>query len=286
MQSDLQIVGILNVTPDSYYDGGMWNAVGAALKRAKEMLKEGADWIEIGGESTGPKSKDVSLEQELARVIPVIDAIHKKFPEAKLSVDTYKSAIAREAIAAGVTMVNDVTAGRGDAEMFGTIAQSQIAHSNISGQANRKSQIPLLVLMYSKDSTPRTTIAETQYKDVVATIRAFLKARRDAAIAAGIPADRIILDPGLGHFVSSIPKYSYEILARLSEFKDLDCPLFISPSRKSFLAGSENLPVSERLPATIAASMIAALNGARYIRTHDVADIRRACAVIEQLSQA
>ena len=109
----MNIVGILNVTPDSYYDGGKWNAVDAAVQRAQEMLQEGADWIEIGGESTGPRSKDVLLEEERKRTIPVITAIHKQFPEANISVDTYKSAIAREAITAGAKMGNDGTAGGG-----------------------------------------------------------------------------------------------------------------------------------------------------------------------------
>ena len=118
------IVGILNVTPDSYYDGGKWNAVDAAVKRAGEMIAEGADWIEIGGESTGPKSKDVSLEEERLRVIPVIEAIRRAFPEAKIAVDTYKAAIASEAISAGAAMVNDVTAGRGDPEMMQAIADA------------------------------------------------------------------------------------------------------------------------------------------------------------------
>ncbi|MEK7563064.1 MAG: dihydropteroate synthase, partial [Patescibacteria group bacterium] len=213
-----QIVGILNVTPDSYYDGGKWNAVDAAVKRAGEMIAEGADWIEIGGESTGPKSKDVSLEEERLRVIPVIEAIRRAFPEAKIAVDTYKAAIASEAISAGAAMVNDVTAGRGDPEMMQAIAD---ACRGIARNAPTSNLGLTYVLMYSKDPTPRTTIAETQYEDVVRTIKEFLKQRRDAAIQAGIPKDRIILDPGLGHFVSSVAKYSYEILARLSEFQDL-----------------------------------------------------------------
>lgn len=278
----MNIVGILNVTPDSYYDGGKWNAVDAAVQRAQEMLQEGADWIEIGGESTGPRSKDVLLEEERKRTIPVITAIHKQFPEANISVDTYKSAIAREAITAGAKMVNDVTAGRGDQKMMNVIAE---ACRGTARCAPTPCPDLTYVLMYSKDSTPRTTIAETKYEDVVGTIKEFLRKRCDAAIVAGIPHGRIILDPGLGHFVSSIAKYSYEILARLAEFHDLGCPLFVSPSRKSFLAGLENLPTEQRLPATIAASVIAALNGATYIRTHDIADIRRSCDALSHISR-
>jgi dihydropteroate synthase len=131
--------------------------------------------------------------------------------------------------------------------------------------------------MYSKDATPRTTIASVQYDDVVATISSFLRERKEAACRAGIPEERIILDPGLGHFVSSEPAYSFEVLRRLLEFESLGSPLLLSPSRKSFLAGRANLATKDRLPGTIAASVIAVLNGASYIRTHDVAEIRRAC---------
>lgn len=272
MLNPVQIVGILNVTPDSYFDGGKWHSVDAALKRTEEMLSEGADWIDVGGESTGPKSKDVSLEEELKRTIPVISAIHKRFQDAKISIDTYKASVAAEAIAAGASMVNDVTAGRGDENMFAEVAQAAMPDATCP--------MPNIVLMCSKDSTPRTTIAPQQYEDVVVTIKALLKARRDAAIAAGIPSDRIILDPGLGHFVSSIASYSYQILARLEEFMDLGCPMFLSPSRKSFLAGPKNLPTAERLAGTIAASMIAAQHGAAYIRTHDVKEIARALEVL------
>ncbi len=228
------------------------------------MLAEGADIIEVGGESTGPSSPDVPLEEELKRTIPVIRAIKRAYPQAVIAIDTYKSRVALEAIAAGVTMVNDVTAGRGDREMFRALA----AASGVT-----------LVLMYAKDQTPRTTIAEHHYEDVIGTITAFLRERRDAAIAAGVSQERIILDPGLGHFVSSDPHYSFTILARLGEFTALQCPILVSPSRKSFLAGSQNLKVADRLPGTIAASAIAVLHGARFVRTHDIAAVRCGCEV-------
>ena len=131
-------------------------------------------------------------------------------------------------------------------------------------------------MMYSKDATARTTIAETKYDDVVATVKNFLKDRKEEAMKAGIKEEQIILDPGLGHFVSSLPEYSFEILARLQEFADLGSPLYLSPSRKSFLAGKENLKTVDRLPGTLAASVIAMQNGASYIRTHDVLETRQA----------
>ena len=263
MQLPLQIVGVLNVTPDSYYDGGEFNSVELAVKRAGEMLEEGADIIEIGGESTGPGSEDVSFEEEKRRTIDVIKAVREAYPDVRLSVDTYKSTIAAEAIDAGVTMVNDVTAGRGDLEMFSVLARSDAP----------------LVLMYSKDDSARTTVQETQYDDVVTTVKEFLRVRKEAAMKAGIPEERIILDPGMGHFVSSDPQYSFRLLAQLGQLSQLGCPIFVSPSRKSFLAGSENLSTADRLPGTIAASAIAVLHGASYIRTHDILPVRRGCEI-------
>ena len=263
----VQIVGALNVTPDSFHDGGQFTSIDTAVARAGQMIEDGADIIEIGGESTGPKSADVPPGEELQRVIPVVRAIRKKFPAAVISVDTYKSAVAQAALDEGAVMINDVTGGRSDSQMFPAVARS-------SAQ---------IVLMYAKDPTPRTTIEDRQYDDVVATIKDFLWERKSLAITAGIPEDRIILDPGLGHFVSSDARYSFEIIGRLGEFLDLGSPIFLSPSRKSFLAGPEKLPPADRLPGTIAASAIAVLHGATYIRTHDVQEVRRACELAEDL---
>jgi len=261
------IVGVLNVTPDSYVEKGKYVGVEAALKRAEEMRADGADWIEVGGESTGPGSKDVTGEEEIHRTIPVIKEIKRAMPKINISIDTYKAPVAAAALREGAAMVNDVTAGRADPELFGVVAASQAS----------------IVLMYAKDPTPRTTIEPRMYDDVIVTIREFLLRRKQAAIDAGIPASRIILDPGLGHFVSSLSEYSFEILRRLPELVDLGCPLFVSPSRKSFLAGEGNLPVAARLPATIAASVLAAEHGASFIRTHDVREVKRALNVLEQI---
>ena len=271
MEQAFQIIGILNVTPDSYYDGGKYDQVERAVRRAGEMLGAGADIIEIGGESTGPGSRDVPADGEAGRVMPVIAAIRRAYPDARLSVDTYKSAVAKEALSLGVSMVNDVTAGRGDAALFSVVAPSDAQ----------------IVLLYAKDPTARTTVGNRRYGDVVAEVSAFLAERCDAAVAAGIPAHgRIILDPGLGHFVSVDPRYSFEIIARLSAFRALGCPLLLSPSRKSFLAGGEKLPPGGRLPGTVAASAIAGLFGAFYIRTHDVAEVRRGCEIAAEIAAA
>jgi len=266
--SCFQIVGILNTTPDSYFDGGKFNQVEAAVKRVGEVIDQGADIIDIGGESTGPGSEDVSVEEELNRVIPIIKAVIEEYPDAQISIDTYKSQVAKEAIDAGAMMVNDITAGRGDPDLFKVVADSNAQ----------------IVLMYSKDDTARTTVKDQQYDDVVSTIIKFLSERKSAAIDAGIAESRIIVDPGMGHFVSSDPQYSFTILAELERFKELNCPIYVSPSRKSFLAGPKNLPPEDRLPGTIAASALAVTHGVTYIRTHDVSEVRRGCEIAQQLT--
>lgn len=260
----LTIVGVLNTTPDSYFDGGKYGHIEAAVERAGEMIEEGADILEIGGESTGPGSSDVSAQEEISRTIETIKAIRTAFPDQKLSIDTYKSVVAQQAIEAGVMVVNDITAGRGDPEMFSVIALSDVDY----------------VLMYSKDPTARTTISDQQYDDVVMTISTFLEGAVAQAVAAGIDQSRIIIDPGLGHFVSAIPEYSFTIIDHLQDFAEI-APVFISPSRKSFLAGPNHLPASQRLSATIKASIDCAKNGATYIRTHDVKEVKDALEILK-----
>lgn len=260
----------MNVTPDSYFDGGKYVEVERAVKRAAEMLADGADIIEIGGESTGPGSREIFADEEVERIIPVVSSLRKLFPKTNISVDTWKSKVAAEALSMGVSMINDVTAGRGDPEMFRVLSKSDCK----------------VVLMYAKDPSARTTIEDRPYENVVRTVKSFLEERIEAALASGISRDRIILDPGMGHFVSSDPRYSYELLARLQEIVALGFPVLLSPSRKSFLAGRENLSVSDRLPGTIAASSIAVMNGATYIRTHDVLEVRRGCEMAEAVARA
>ena len=258
------IMGILNATPDSYYDGGKYDQPVAAIARAQQMITEGAVILDIGGESTGPGSTDVSEEEELRRVIPVIEKIQnvkcethtvdRSHPNVRISIDTTKSFIARRAIESGATIINDVSAGRNDPAMFPLAAEKQCA----------------IVLMYSKDATPRTTIQNRQYDDVMVTVKSFLADRIAAAESHGVRREQIIVDPGLGHFISSDPKYSWEILERLRELGDLGCPVLVSPSRKSFTADHPGDPPAERLPGTLRATQIALENGASIIRTHDV----------------
>lgn len=258
-----RIVGILNVTPDSFMDGGKYADVAAVVAQAVQYANEGADIVELGGESTGPGSSDVDELQELRRVIPALEAVHAALPQMAIAVDTWKSGVAQAALRAGASMINDITAGRGDPGMFGAVAASGCRY----------------VMMHAKDAGPRTSVSKREYDDVIQTVSSFLQGRMDAAIAAGVRRDAIIVDPGLGHFVSADPRYSFEILQRLGELAPLG-PVLVSPSRKSFLAGPENLPPSQRLPATLRASVTAMNNGASYIRTHDVG------ATLQALRQA
>lgn len=261
------IVGILNVTQNSFYDGGKFAAFDDALRQAEKLLRDGADIIDIGGQSS-LNAEEISADEERRRVIPLVQALHREFPGALLSADTMRSAVASDAIAAGAGMINDVSAGRKDPGMFGVLAGSSAD----------------FVLMYSKD-VPPTLIAEKTYDDVVGTVFAFLQERAAAALAAGVRKEKIIVDPGLGFFIGTDPAYSLRILAKLDHFRDLGFPVYVSPSRKSFLAGREKLPPADRLPGTMAASVIAILNGASYIRTHDVLEVRRACEIAQAVRE-
>ncbi len=261
------IMGILNVTPDSFSDGGEHFSLAKAVKRAKEMVVEGADIIDIGGESTGPGSKHVSLDDELKRVIPVVEKLKDsrlKIQKFEISVDTYKAEVARQALKTGADMVNDVTALRGDPEMARVVARAGCP----------------VILMYAKDPTPRTTRKETRYKDVMKMICEFLEERISFALDAGIKRSKILVDPGMGAFVSAIPQYSFEIIARLSELKKrFGLPILVGPSRKSFLGGK----ITERLEPGLAASCLAYQNGATIIRTHDVLQARRALDTTQKI---
>ncbi|MBI5413431.1 dihydropteroate synthase [Candidatus Peregrinibacteria bacterium] len=244
-------MGILNVTPDSFSDGGQFFDTEKAVKQAQKMVREGADIIDVGGESTGPGSVDVPLAEELRRVIPVIKKLKELNLKAEISIDTYKVQVAREAILAGATIVNDVTAMRGDPEMAAVVSQFGVK----------------VVLMYSKDKIPRTTRELKQYDDVIKTIMYFFEERIAYAQNYGIRRNQMIIDPGMGAFVSGEPKYSFEVLQRLAQFNKLGLPILVGTSRKSFLGGE----VDDRLQQTLKASALAAKNGATILRVHDVA---------------
>ncbi len=251
----LKIMGILNVTPDSFSDGGKYFDLDQAVARAEEMVREGAEIIDVGGESSGPGSVDVSLEEELRRVVGVVQELGIRKLGVRVSVDTWKAEVARQAIEAGATIVNDVTALRGDDQMAAVIAESGVK----------------VVLMYSKDDSARTTAENVEYDDVVATIKSFLVKRIAYAEAKGIEREQMIIDPGMGAFVSGKAEYSWEILERLREFEELGCPILIGASRKSFLGGD----VEDRLEPSLKAAKLATDNGASILRVHDIAETRK-----------
>ncbi len=257
------VMGILNVTPDSFSDGGKYMNTGKALKRALQMAREGADIIDIGGESSGPGSTNVSLSEELKRVIPVVSALRAKLKLLRLktliSVDTYKAEVALQAVKAGADMINDVTAFRGDAKMAKTVSNLKVP----------------VVIMYSKDSSARTTRKDVHYANVVKTVSTFLKKQAQKGVKAGIKKNNIIIDPGMGAFISSDPKYSLQLLNHLEILKKLGFPLLIGASRKSFIGQVLNLPLKERLEGGLACAVVAVMRGASILRVHDVKGTRR-----------
>lgn len=252
-----KIMGVVNVTPDSFSDGGDFYKEADAEKQIQKLIKDGADIIDIGGESTGPKSTDVNLEEEMKRVKPIIDFVvkNKLYKKAQFSIDTYKAPVARYALENGFTIVNDVTALRGDPSMIDVLVEYQ----------------PKVILMYSKDPTPRTTTENTQYADVIASVKSFLIGQVVALLDAGFSEENVIIDPGMGMFVSADPKYSFEIIDRLPELKQMGYPVCIGVSRKSFLGGK----LKDREDPSAEWSVRAIKNGADIIRTHNVALLKK-----------
>lgn len=245
-------MGILNITPDSFSDGGQFFDPEKAIKHLHQLIDDGADIIDVGGESTGPGSPEVSANEELKRVQPIIDYIdeHKLHQKVMFSIDTYKASVADYALRHGFAMVNDVTALRGDPKMSEVIAKYQ----------------PYLVLMYSKDPTPRTTREPVQYTDVIDTIKKFLFERIQVAKKCGLPSDHIIIDPGMGAFLSADPKYSYEIIDRLDELTLFNHPILVGVSRKSFLGGD----LQDRDKKSWELAKKAIQNGASIVRMHKI----------------
>jgi len=253
-----QLMGVVNVTPDSFSDGGLYLDPEAAIAHGRELAEEGAEVLDVGGESTRPGAEAVSVEEELRRVVPVVEGLREL--EARVSVDTSKAPVAAAALDAGAEIVNDVTGLRGDPEMAALCAERGCG----------------VVLMHML-GTPRTMQDNPRYDDVVAEVRAFLTERLEAAVAAGIPEEGIWLDPGIG-FGKTLA-HNTELLRRLGELRELGRPLVVGTSRKSFIGRLDGSPASERLGGTIASSLLAATNGAEVLRVHDVAAVQQALAV-------
>jgi len=259
------IMGVLNVTPDSFSDGGRFMSLDHAVIRAREMAAQGADVIDVGGESTRPGARSVDAEEEMARVVPVIHRIKSELDIA-VSVDTYKESVARGAVEeGGADMVNDISGLGFSPRMAATVAEMQVP----------------VVIMHIK-GTPENMQLKPEYWDVVEELKEYFNERIRLARAAGIAADRIILDPGIG-FGKRL-RDNIDILKRLDEFRALDCPVMVGVSRKSFLGalGGEVEPAA-RLPETLIAGMAAAMRGAAMLRVHDVAAAVRALKVARAL---
>ena len=258
------IMGILNVTPDSFSDGGAYLNVEAAVARAKEMVAQGATLIDIGGESSRPGAVSVSVDEELRRVLPVIHALTSEGIEALLSIDTTKAAVAQHALEAGAHIINDITALRGDTAM------ARVAVEMDAG----------IILMHIK-GTPRTMQRAPHYDNVVKEIYDTLAERIHAATQHGIAPDKVIVDPGIGF--GKTTEHNLQILRHLDIFKRLDTPILIGTSRKSFIGNVLNLPIEERVEGTVATVCWAIAHGADIVRVHDVQATARAARMTDSL---
>ncbi len=254
----MKLMGVVNVTPDSFSDGGLYLDPQAAIRHGVDLAAAGAAILDVGGESTRPGAEEVGVEEELRRVVPVVEGLEEV--EAQISVDTSKAAVAAAALDAGAEIVNDVTALRGDSEMAALCADRGAT----------------VVLMHMLGS-PRTMQENPVYADVVAEVKSFLTERVEAALAAGIAEERIWLDPGIGF--GKTAEHNLELLRRLAELHGLGRPLVVGTSRKSFIGRVDGSDAGERLGGTIASSVMAAAEGAEVLRVHDVAEVGQAMAV-------
>jgi dihydropteroate synthase len=259
-------MGIVNATPDSFSDGGRFLAPDAAVEQALRLAAEGADLVDVGGESTRPGAPPVAADEEIRRVVPVIERLRARGLAVPISVDTTKAAVARAALAAGADLVNDVS-GLADPELGRVVAEARVP----------------AVLMHTR-GTPADMQSRAIYADVTAEIAAELRAVLDRAVAAGIDPDVVILDPGVGF--AKTAEQNLELLARIGELHALGRPLLVGPSRKSFIGKLTGAPVEDRLPGTVAAVTACVLAGVELLRVHDVGACRQAAVVAAALRDA
>lgn len=263
LEQKVVVMGILNVTPDSFYDGGRYTCEDEALARVEEMIGEGADIIDVGGESVRPGVDPIGLDEELGRVIPVIEKIKRQF-SIPICVDTYKAEVARQAIEEGAEMVNDISALRFDPGLRKIVAGYGVP----------------VVLMHIK-GTPKNMQDNPRYGSLMEEIVSYLDSSIKLAEEAGVDGKGIIVDPGIGF--GKTTAHNLEILRRLEELASLGKPILVGLSRKSFIGNVLGLPQEERLEGGLAATCMAVWRGARLVRTHDVSPTRRAVDMVQAI---
>lgn len=253
------VMGILNVTPDSFSDGGRYNTLDAALKHAEKMVSDGADIIDVGGESTKPGYRPVSVEEQIERVISVIEKIKSNF-DIPVSIDTYKAEVAFESVKAGCDLVNDIWALRDSKKMAELVANNDLA----------------CVLMHNRD--------KIDYNDFRAEVLSDLSSYIESAVASGIPKEKIIVDPGIGF--GKTYEQNLCIIHNVDDLHDLGCPILIGTSRKSVIGLTLDLPIFERVEGTIATTVVACMKGVSFVRVHDVKENVRAIRMTEAIIKA
>jgi dihydropteroate synthase len=256
------LMGIVNVTPDSFSDGGQFCDRGPAVEHAIRLAQQGATVLDVGGESTRPYSVSVPADEEMSRVLPVIAEIRVELPTAVLSVDTSKAEVARKAIDLGAEILNDVTGLTGDPAMIDVVAESGVG-----------------VCVMHMQGTPQTMQDYPSYADVVAEVKEYLRQRRDALVAAGIDRERICLDPGIGF--GKTHEHNITLMAHAHEFHDLGCPLLFGHSRKGLIGKLIGDKEADRTFGTIGGALALAAQGVQILRVHDVLAVRQALAVFE-----
>ena len=257
-----KIMGILNITPDSFYDGGRYNSKEKIQRQIEKMIISGVDIIDVGGYSSRPGAKDISIEDELNRVIPVIEIIKKKFPETIVSIDTFRSRVASEAIISGADIVNDISGGNLDSNMFETVSKHKVPY----------------ILMHMRGN-PENMMSKTNYENVTKDVCKYFSQRIDKAHSYGI--NDVIIDPGFGF--SKTTQQNYELLNNLEFFKEFQRPIIIGISRKSMIYKTLNTTPDKALNGSSVLHTISLMKGANILRTHDVKEAIECVKIVSQL---
>ena len=265
--SSPKVMGILNITPDSFYDGGKYKNESEILNQVEKMLLDGATFIDVGAYSSRPGAQHISEEEELKRSLPVINLLLQHFPEIIISVDTFRSKVAKETINAGAALINDISGGKMDDNMFATVSKLQVPY----------------ILMHML-GTPQNMQIAPEYNNVVAEVRSYLTERLRVVVMAGMAKDRIVIDPGFGFGKNT--EHNLSLLKHLKELKGLGVAVLVGFSRKSVLGKITQQAVGDRLYSSVAAALIAVMNGANIVRVHDVSATRDALEVFNSVHRS